>query len=99
MHGSLRDARRDSSHYNIQVHVLIKSICKLLLVLFSFNAFFVNDAQFNYNYMYVWLLINCFALYVWDYFGQFFMFGTISDIKKQQHKTINLSDVKYMLAN
>ena len=30
-HGSLRDARRDSSHYNIQVHVLIKNICKLLL--------------------------------------------------------------------
>ena len=30
-HGSLRDARRDSSHYNIQVYVLIKSICKLLL--------------------------------------------------------------------
>ena len=28
-HGSLRDARRDSSHYNIQVHVLIKSICKI----------------------------------------------------------------------
>ena len=25
-HGSLRDARRDSSHYNIPVHVLIKSI-------------------------------------------------------------------------
>ena len=38
-HGSLRDARCDSSHYNIQVHVLIKSICKLLLVWLSFNAF------------------------------------------------------------
>ena len=33
-YGSLRDARRDSSHYNIQVHVLIKSICKLLLFCF-----------------------------------------------------------------
>ena len=55
-HGSLRDARRDSSHYKIQVHVLIKGICKLLLFLLSFNAVFVNDAQFNYNYMYVWLL-------------------------------------------
>ena len=44
VHGSLRDARRDSSHYNIQVHILIKSICKLLLLLLSFNAFFVNDA-------------------------------------------------------
>ena len=40
VHGSLHDARRDSSHYNIQVHVLIK----VLLFLLSFNAFFVNDA-------------------------------------------------------
>ena len=38
-HASLRDARRDSSHYNIQVHVLIKSICKLKHFLLSFNAF------------------------------------------------------------
>ena len=26
--GSLRDARSDSSHYNIQVHAFIRSICK-----------------------------------------------------------------------
>ena len=49
-----------------------KNICNAL----------VNDAQFNYNYMYVWLLINGFVLYVWYYFGQSFMFGAISDIKK-----------------
>ena len=47
--------------------------------------FFVNDAQFNYNYMYIWLLINCFVLYVWDYFRQSFMFGALSDIKKQNN--------------
>ena len=46
---------------------------------------FVNDAQFNFNYMYVWLLINCFVLYVWDYFGLSFMFGAISDIKTKQN--------------
>ena len=71
-HGSLHDARRDSSHYNIQVHVLIRSICKLLLFSLVSTLFFVNDAQFNYNCMYVWLLIN----YVWDYFGQsFYVWG------------------------
>ena len=83
-HGSLRDARRDSSHYNIQVYVLIESICKLLLFRLVSTLFFVNDAQFNYKYMYVWLLINCFVLYVWDYFGQSFMFGAISDIKNNK---------------
>ena len=57
-HRSLRDARRDSSHYNIHVHVLIKGICKLLLFGLVSKPFFVNDAQFYYNYMYVWLLIN-----------------------------------------
>ena len=87
-HGSLSDARRDSLLYNIQVHELIKITIFFLL---SFN-----DAQFIYNYMYVWLLINCFVLYVWNYFGQSFMFGAISDIKT---KTINLFTVKYMLAN
>ena len=50
----------------------------------KFQRFFVNDAQFNYNYMYVWLLINCVVLYVWDYFGQSFMFGAISDIKNNK---------------
>ena len=58
-----------------------KNICKLLLFLLSFNVF-VNDAQFNYNYIYVWLLINGFVLYVWYCFGQSFMFGAISDIKE-----------------
>ena len=81
-HRSSHDVRCESSHYNIQVHVLIKSICKLLLFLLSFNLFFVNDAQFNYNYMFVWLLINCYVFYVLDYFGHSFMFGAISDIKK-----------------
>ena len=75
-HGSLRDSRRDSSHYNIQVYVLIESICKLLL--------FRLVPTLYYNYMYVWLLINCFVLYVWDYFGQSFMIGAISDIKNDK---------------
>ena len=75
-HGSLRDARRDSSHYGIQVYVLIESICKSLL--------FRLVSTLYYNYMYVWLLINCFVLYVWDYFGQSFMFGAISGIKNNK---------------
>ena len=83
-HGSLRDARRDSSHYNIQVYVLIESICKLLLFRLVSTLFIINDAQFNYNYMYFRLLINCFVLYVWDYFGQSFMFGAILDIKNNK---------------
>ena len=89
-HGSLCDARRDSSHYNIQVYVVIKRICKLLLFCLV-STLFLNDAQFNYNYMYVWLLINCFVLYVWDYFGLSFMFGAISGIKKQQIKQLTCS--------
>ena len=46
-HGYLRDARRDSSHYNIQVYVLIESICKLLLFRLVSTLFFINDVQFN----------------------------------------------------
>ena len=49
-HGSLRVARRDSSHYNIQVYVLIKSICNLLLHCLI-STLFCKDAQFNYNNM------------------------------------------------
>ena len=49
-HGSLRDARHDSLHYNIQVHVFIKRIVNYYFLL-SFNALSVNDAQCNYNYM------------------------------------------------
>ena len=90
-HRSLHDARRDSSHYNIHVHALIKGICKLLLFCLVSRPFFVNDAQFNYNYMYVWLVINCFVLYVWDYFGQSFMFGAISDIEKKTTKQLTFS--------
>ena len=69
-HGYLRDARRDSSLYNIQVHVLIKSIVNYYFF-FASTLFFVNDAKLNYSYMYVWLLNNSFVLYI--------MFGTISD--------------------
>ena len=68
-HGSLRDVRRDSSHYNIQVHVLIKSICKLLHFLLSFNACFVNDAQFNQLFCPLCLGLFQTVLYVWGYFG------------------------------
>ena len=81
-HRSLRDARRDSSHYNIHVHVLIKGICKLLLFCLDSKHFFVNDAQFNYNYMYVWLLIKCFVLYVSD---RPLCLAAISDIEKENN--------------
>ena len=43
--------------------------------------------------MYVWLLINCFVLYVWDYFGQSFMFGAISDIKNPQNNELDRCEV------
>ena len=47
--------------------------------------FLVND----YSYMYVWLLISCFVLYVWDYLRQSFLFGAISDIKNNNNELVH----------